>query len=436
MMDSQRNRKGADSPTVFVMVIESHQHALEHIHAALRKNKLVGRPWEMIHFDAHPDLACGIFPAKACFVPRLDFDTSLSERPAPRMNLYDLLDATAAGIAEWILPLVLAADLKRIAWIKPSCSNQLPDGQHSFQVGAWIDANETTVASIETFMDLPDAAKVKVDWKTPYYYDDNSVRPSEQLLLSQQADLSVVDLSKECSGQPLPKMGSPWMLDICLDYFGCRNPFLDELGSIDVDYTIYLQELVQIMTKKAIESKIYVQESQEIQNAFVNLVRTIHNNGNVGNASQNLERALGGTALAAAVISEVVAQLSNSKNRELLIQKTMEALGVLAIPHEDVATELVDERLKLLDAYLQTLCQRPGIAPFLVTIARSSNDGFTPMNHVEQLQAHVLQHVHSFVCGCQCNHDWSNPQQITGESCHLKLVFDYGQWEGSTLYTA
>jgi hypothetical protein len=347
------------------------------------------------------------------------------------------LDATAAGIAEWILPLVLAADLKRIAWIKPPCSNQLPDGQHSFRVGAWIDAKETTVASsIESFMDLPNSATVKVDWKTPYYYDDCSVIPTEQLLLSKQVDLSVVNISKESSRQPLPTMSSPWMLDICLDYFGCRNPFLDELNSIDVDYTLYLQELVQIMNQKAIESKIYEQDSQEIQTAFSNLLSTIHINEMVGYASQNLEMALGGTTLAATAIRKVVAQLSNSKNRELLIEKTMEAQGVLAIPHEDVSTELVDERLRLLDAYLQTHCQRPDIAPFLVTIARSSNDGFTPMDHVEQLQARVLQQVHRFVCGCQCTPDWSNPQQITEESCRMKLVFDYGEWEGSALHTA
>ena len=37
---------------------------------------------------------------------------------------------------------------------------------------------------------------------------------------------------------------------------------------IDVDYTVCLQELVQSMNKEAIESKIYVQKSQEIQNAF------------------------------------------------------------------------------------------------------------------------------------------------------------------------
>ena len=42
-----------------VVIVESHQHVLEHIHAVLRRNKkLLGQPWQLIHFDGHPDLAC------------------------------------------------------------------------------------------------------------------------------------------------------------------------------------------------------------------------------------------------------------------------------------------------------------------------------------------------------------------------------------------
>jgi hypothetical protein len=435
--ESKRPRR-SEQPVVNVLVVESHQHALEHIHSALRSNnKRLGSPWELIHFDAHPDLACGTFPAKACFFPRLDFSSTTGSSESPK-NLYDLLDATSAGIAEWILPLVVAAELTTIRWIKPPCSNQLPRGQHHLKVGAWVDPADSHRANhlMENFafIDLPDCAKLKVDWKTPYYYDDDSVRPTSELLFAKSLDLNVIEVSNE-SDDPSPPMSIPWMLDICLDYFACRNPFLDELNSIDVEYTVFLQDLVQIMTNVANQATDYVQKSREIQDSFCHLLSTIANGNAIGDVTRNMENSLNESVIAVVAIHKFVTHLANAKFKQLLIQKSMEAWGVLTIPHEVVTATLGDERLNLLDIYLRSItCMSVGNPPFLVTIARSANDGFTPMDHVEQLQVKILKKVHSLLCGCVTNMDWSDPQYFTGnESCRVNLIFDYGQWEGSTL---
>ena len=93
-----------------VVVVESHQHALEHYHSAIRKFKIF-EPWSMIHFDAHPDLACPPqCPFVACFTPR-------REMAVTQKNLYELLDRSETGIAEWIIPLVVAAELFKINWV-------------------------------------------------------------------------------------------------------------------------------------------------------------------------------------------------------------------------------------------------------------------------------------------------------------------------------
>ena len=84
---------------VDVVIVEAHHHCLEHIHSVLRKKKII-RPWKLVHFDAHPDLACPNIPAVACFTPRQNIDGD--------QHLYELLDARASGIAEWILPLTLS----------------------------------------------------------------------------------------------------------------------------------------------------------------------------------------------------------------------------------------------------------------------------------------------------------------------------------------
>lgn len=412
-------------PIAHVLVVESHQHALEHIHSALRRNKLLGKSWELIHFDAHPDLACGIFPAKACFVPRLEFITSTREPPS---NLYDFLDATSAGIAEWILPLVLAANLKKVVWIKPQCSNQLPNGQHSMKVGAWLDTKgESQKIIVQNFLDLPDYAKVKVDWKTPYYFDDDSVRPTEELMLSIDLDLTVMEITQESSN--FLKLTDPWMLDICLDYFGCRNPFLDDLTSIDLNYTIYLQQVVQLMTNATTQTKNYAERHQKIKDAFCTLLKSIANEDTVDDALRDLQVTFDNELQSSITIAKFVEHLMKSDKKDVLVQKTLEAQDVLAIPHEQITDTLVQERLALLDTFLQSI--KRSDAPFLVTIARSAIDGFTPINQVEQLQSKVVQQVHGFVCGCQGT--LFDPEQVPVD-CRMKVVLDYGQNEGSTLY--
>ena len=54
------------------------------------------------------------------------------------MNLYEMLDMPSSGIAEWILPLVLAGGLKTVYWIKNDWCHQFHNGAYNVPVGAWI----------------------------------------------------------------------------------------------------------------------------------------------------------------------------------------------------------------------------------------------------------------------------------------------------------
>ena len=61
----------------------------------------------------------------------------------------------------------------------------------------------------------------------------------------------------------------------------------------------------------------------------------------------------------------------------------------------------------------------------MVTIARSSLDGFTPGTVVEKLQADVLSIVQNVYCNDMPDRERS--------LYRLEVVRDYGQWEGSTI---
>jgi hypothetical protein len=81
--------------------------------------------------------------------------------------------------------------------------------------------------------------------------------------------------------------------------------------------------------------------------------------------------------------------------------------------------------------------------PFVITIARSSNDGFTPSSIVAELQSQILTIVHAIFCGCDFvhNHGYNNiipstvgeflPETVNHE-CRLRVIFDYGEAEGAS----
>jgi hypothetical protein len=79
--------------------------------------------------------------------------------------------------------------------------------------------------------------------------------------------------------------------------------------------------------------------------------------------------------------------------------------------------------------------QRLDGKPFLITIARSGLDGFTPSGLVDDLQQNVLDHLHEFYCGCcmNTNNDGYFLPFPRNNSCNFQVIRDYGDWEGSSI---
>jgi len=77
----------------------------------IRQKKLQFENLSLLHFDAHPDLA---FP--------IDIDANIIFQPR---ELYDQLDASEAGIASFIIPLVYAGHVDHLIWIKPHWAEQV-----------------------------------------------------------------------------------------------------------------------------------------------------------------------------------------------------------------------------------------------------------------------------------------------------------------------
>ncbi len=445
-----------------VVIVESHQHVLEHVHDVLRKKKLFRDEWSMVHFDAHPDLACSkTAPAVAFFNPRhyyyhaeseMDGDEEKDEENSK--NLYELLDLTASGIAEWIMPLVLAAKLHKIEWIKPSFSSQMAPGKYRFAVGA--ECGDNSGDEITSYLDLPTRARVKVDLEHPYYLDDASVTTTARLVLKQTLELQVSELGSILSEQKeddrvTSKRKSLWTLDICLDYFACENPYITDLESTSPQVTRAFLAVMESSRFNANSSngintsmssteyqteilcfyKLLEELLQKYVNRETNHLTISANSFTVTSSSalREISKYFETAEEARELILQLIHEINDeSGDRTALLKMVVEAIPNWSMPHDksSAAREEMDISLGLVEAHIQRHVAEKG-NPFMVTMARSTLDGFCPPKVVEWLQEKVLDILRRQIC-----RDYNNPN-ANGDTSPLLIVRDYGEWEGSVI---
>mmetsp|Transcript_22571 Transcript_22571/g.29300 ORF Transcript_22571/g.29300 Transcript_22571/m.29300 type:complete len:385 (+) Transcript_22571:2-1156(+) len=158
-------------------------------------------------------------------------------------KLYDILDDSEGGIAEFILPAFYAGHLSHVWWLRSPWCDQFTDGYHEFMIGKKHQTKEGTRDGTELETSKPGV--LQVSCLSAYYLDDEVYASEEELDL---ADAKVVRLfvstlveQNSCQGENEsslnkdnveefhPSLEDPWVLDICFDYFSTLNPFFKEL---------------------------------------------------------------------------------------------------------------------------------------------------------------------------------------------------------------
>ncbi|KAL7569118.1 hypothetical protein ACA910_016951 [Epithemia clementina (nom. ined.)] len=473
------NRDSASE--IFVVVVESHHHVLRHIHDVLRKKliaSVTGRvddldkqkrrdtnnnkavvtsyAWRMLHFDAHPDLACpnSSIPAAACFRPHQLWPSNTDDTGESSQDLYDMLETTT-GIAEWILPLVLAGGLEHVEWVRPTLppnqNSQLPLGRHSYRVGAWWNeyrsSKEEKMSFEHSFLDLPHDAYVKVDWNCRYYRDDeeDGYVPTEELCLPKQLLLDVTMIA-DCDPHVSKLAGSsfnshlPLALDICLDYFVCVNPYLADIEAISSDFAAALTRLVNQATiyRDTEDANCCDHESFVcFRTAMAQVLNDIRDR-KLASHDMKLTATLlpfydssGILDSAFALLLKALRDLPDASIEELC-KLGSEAILYLHLPHFPERGRRTEQIEAALDELDRRFAKEP-TEPFMVTLARSYLDGFTPEYVVDRLQHGILDRIHARFCSCGRNTFIPRNHYSNKVKCRLQVVYDYGEWEGSSI---
>ena len=362
-------------------------------------------------------------------------------------NLYEHLDLDRSGIAQWILPLVLSGDLNYCHWVRSAWADQIEDGQYRYNVGAWTSrkSGAEELANIDKFVDLPEEAIMKVDFDHKYYHEDNSTTPSDEFILRKVLKLKVSELSSTANNEDIDSdlEEQEWILDICLDYFLCRNPFVDELEDINLEFATVF---VAIVEQAKFSPLRYQQEYERFQKSMAEsleslLVDSVSSSSDSGIRFQERH---GVEESQLRRLTEAAYKCAD-EDRSKLIHLAIDALPSVTLPHDeymddDEALKSATMQIEAMEAYLRgirTSSSRYRPEPIMITVARSTDDGFTPKTLVSILQRRVLAMVHRVYCSCDRNDmfdDFSSSSMPTSCSgCRLNISFDYGEWEGSEL---
>jgi len=199
----KKRRKSVEDELLLTLIMGSHVRGLECWHALIRTNHLSMEIDCVVHVDSHPDM----------MLPKGDFSVIEAD---PRL-LYESLEASQGGIAEWLLPAFFLGHCSRLVWLRAVWCDQLQDGESEFFIGIHKKDGSIRVTSRE-----------------PYFMDEPNTHASlDELERVRKVTLLVVSVTDPRCGELVKSFigkdesSSKWLLDICLDYFAVSNPFFD-----------------------------------------------------------------------------------------------------------------------------------------------------------------------------------------------------------------
>lgn len=388
-----------------VWIVEDHHDVVPHIYRSIASRHLPLSAIPLVHLDSHPDL---LIPVNMAADTVFDKEKLFSE----------------LSIENWIMPMVYAGHVSSVAWLHPYWAQQITEGAHQLMVGRDRSTTTIRVTSVENYF-LSDGLYVseeQLENSKPLRLSVVRVQPVEpgHQPDKEKPDMPEVKRSRvegSCSDSPVPpegvreqlsthsggemeKAGSteyivrhvsallghdtqPYILDIDLDFFSCKNPF-KELYTQE-EYTI-LQELYgfrgptagadQEALEECVEQR--VRQLEDLEAAFADLLE------DDGEETVARWASYPGMASLAALISSLKSR-NATPDYEMVHQAGL-TCDTVELPHHISTDEEIQRLVYAVQRFLKHLPK-----PTLVTVSRSSLDEYCPLEQVDWVQGKVLE---------------------------------------------
>lgn len=336
-----------------VFIVENHNDALEIVLPSLANRYLPFNDNLMIHFDSHPDMC----------VPR----------QMPASNIYErqmLLESVS--IENWIVPMMYAKHVNEVVWVRPPWAHQIDNGCHEFSVG---ESN----------------GKIYVSSTLDYFLSDGGYKEEAMMENVRNVKVHVTEVGGALSELISDDDEKHWILDVDLDYFSTFNPFLAiypkadayeklrRIYKVDKDYDASDSQSVAA----------YVTERNRRLDFFETIFQHMAQHGSLEKFKCDDDSMREKFELVKELIECLIQNYSLFDVDWFVVNDA----GCTCddderqLPHHESSDDEIKELIKKFEIFLRSL-KKP---PTLITIARSSLDGYTPTHQVDSIQSQVLQ---------------------------------------------
>ncbi|KAG7388158.1 hypothetical protein PHYPSEUDO_012960 [Phytophthora pseudosyringae] len=369
--------------TLLVVVVDDHHHCLPDIHLAIRQRLLPFSDIHVLHVDAHPDLS---FPSAA--------DTDVIFEPE---TLYDELDDSAAGIAEFLLPLVFAGHVNQITWLKPSWATQMPTGVFKqLAVG-----KRKLIGALGVTSELP------------HFVEDELFCPAEDLdassirrwdLFATETDSCGYAATVATEAVATARQNSKgFVLDIDLDYFSTWDPFRKDLETRIGEAAVktVTQVFSTVRYKRSPLELVTAKQRNAERSSFRKLITRLEAvDKQTDRASGRSEWAQTVSELAPLYAEDVNAEellgdfamvLEQLREDEAARHELWAAGPFLDLPHHESSLEEIERMVNELEEFLHEHALDASNPPAVVTIAKSTGDEYLPPHQLDAVLTRVLR---------------------------------------------
>lgn len=367
-------------PKIPIFIVENHNDVLEFIYRCLGSRHLPFENNAIIHFDSHPDMG----------IPKY----MPAEFVKEKLKLLDAL-----SIENWLMPTAYAGHFNRMIWMKPEWAKQIENGDYRFFIG---DYNGV----------------IRVSSDLEYFLSEGSYRPLCDLSNPKEVNLNVMELNCELIDAINFESifdndtEASYVLDIDLDFFSTRNPFLTCVPS----KAIYnkLKKIFQhdffdekrSDCNKHVSSKpnnhIDTHEQCDGLLAFTQRrlqhlddLEAIFKHLNQARNLENFQMPEGLSKLWPGIlqlIEDITKEFNNENDIDwLLMYDAGCTFDSGELPHHESTSDEIAKHVELFKLFLKALPK----SPIIITIARSSEDDYCPAHQVDQIQCLVLETIYN-----------------------------------------